>query len=332
MNDRADRITTVVARAAGGPEVIEVVRTPRPAPAAGEVRVRVGAIGVNFADVMCRQAVHRSMRPPPIVLGCEAAGVIDAVGPGVAAGRVGERVGVYSPFGGAYAESLVVPSAYALPLPPDMPVDVAAAFTHVYLTAWTALHLGGDPVPGDSVLVTAAAGGLGGALLDVAVALGLRPVAAVGSPVKAARLRERGVGCVVDYADGGLARAVLLATDGRGVDVAVETVGGALCAEAQACLAPLGRLVIAGMAGGDAPVPDVPTLLARSAVCATLNLSVVFAHRPAAAHAAWNRIVGLWERGRLTPRIGHRFALADAAQAHRLLESRASTDKILLVP
>ena len=322
----------ILATRSGGPEVLTEVDAPEPMPGPSEVRVRIASIGVNYADVMCRKAIHRSMRPPPIVLGCEAAGVVDACGPKSSRLQPGERVGVYSPFGGAYAQALVVPEAYALPIPPQMSFETAAAFTHVYLTAYEALHLGGTPAPGMTVLVTAAAGGLGGAIVDVATLLGLRVVAAVGSPAKRERLQQRGVGTVVDYAGHDLAAAVLEITGQRGVDIAIDTVGGAVFAQAQNCLTPLGRIVIAGAASGDEPRPDVDALLSRSAVFSTLNLSVVFAHRPEHMHEVWGRLIAWYGAGSLGPRIGHRFALSRAADAHRLLESRASTDKILLDP
>jgi NADPH:quinone reductase-like Zn-dependent oxidoreductase len=140
----------------GGPEVMGEVGLP-PEPQQGQLRVRLAAIGVNYADMMCRRAVHASMRPPPIVPGCESAGLVDACGPGVMRRRIGERVGVYSPFGVAYAESLVVPEHYALHLPEAMPYDEAAAFVHLSLTAHAALHGQGPVPPGATLLVTAAA-------------------------------------------------------------------------------------------------------------------------------------------------------------------------------
>lgn len=321
----------VLVRTAGGPEVLELVEHPLSEPGKGEVRVRLCSVGVNFADVMCRRAVHRSMRPPPIVVGCEAAGIVEACGPsGVTRRRIGERVGVYSPFGGAYAEAIVVPEDYALPLPDSMSFEEGAAFTHVYLTAHEALN-GIRPLErGTSVLVTAAAGGLGGALLQLASATGARVIAAVGSAAKQRLLIERGVETVIDYGSASLSEQILIATAGRGVDLAIETVGGEIFQQAQAALAPLGRIVVAGIAGGEESQPDIPTLLARSATCSTLNLSVVFAQYPERIREVWPKLIALYEQGLLRPRIGHRFALEQAADAHRLLESRGSVDKILL--
>jgi NADPH:quinone reductase len=322
----------VLAGAAGGPEVLTQITQQVPQPGPGDVLVRVAAIGVNYADVMCRQAVHASMRPPPIVPGCEAAGVVDACGTGVSRHKVGDRVAVYSPFGGAYAEALVVPEDYALPLPDAMTFEEAAAFTHVYLTAYEALHAGGVPGAGSTVLITAAAGGLGGAVIQLGTALRLRLIAAVGSAEKRRLLLERGLAPVIDYGSSHLTEAVLSVTSGRGVDVAIETVGGVLFEQAQDALAPLGRIVIAGTASGHEPRPDVSALLARSGTCATLNLSVVFARRPVRARETWACLMSLYSAGHLRPRIGRRLPLAQAADAHRLMESRGSVDKILLYP
>ena len=322
---------SVLVRHAGGPECLEVVDLPVPEPGPGEVRVSIRAIGVNYADVMGRKAIHRSIRPPPIAIGCEAAGVIDACGAGVDPARLNERVGVYSPFGGAYAEAITVPQQYALPLSAKMPFEEAAAFTHVFLTAHEALNGVAPLRAGSSVLVTAAAGGLGGALIQLVQTAEARVIAAVGSEVKRQLLTARGLASVIDYGKTDLTAAVLAATGGRGVDLAVETVGGDIFQQAQRALAPLGRIVIAGMAGGKEAPPDVATLLDRSASCTTLNLSVVFAHRPDRIRSVWSNLTRLYEAGKLQPRIGHRFKLQDAAAAHRLLESRASTDKILLL-
>jgi NADPH2:quinone reductase len=325
-------VKAVLVRRAGGPDVLELVEQPVPNPGHGEVRVRLHSIGVNYADVMCRKAIHRSMRPPPIVLGCEASGIIEACGTGTPERSVGERVGVYSPFGGAYAEALVVPESYALRLPDSMTFEEGAAFTHVYLTAYQALH-GISPLQkGSSVLVTAAAGGLGGAVIQLASAAGARVIAAVGSASKRAELQARGIEHVIDYGSSDLTAETLRATSQRGVDLAIETVGGRIFQQAQQALAPLGRIVIAGMAGGGESQPDIPALLARSASCATLNLSVVYSQQPAHMRGVWAQLCSLYATGGLSPDIGNRFPLAQAADAHRLLESRANVGKILLNP
>ena len=316
----------------GGPEVLRPIDLPVPGPLEGEVRVRVASIGVNFADILCRRATHRSMRPPPLVPGCEAAGIIDACGAGVDPARLGERVGVYSPFGGAYAEWLVVPSTYALPLPDTMSFEDASAFTHLALTAHAALHRIGDARPGMTLLVTAAAGGLGSMLTQLAVAEGLRVFAAAGSSDKCAELQGRAVAGAFNYGSDDFETQVRAATAWRGVDRVVETVGGSLYVRCEALLAPLGRIVIAGAASGTLAKPHAAILLDRSASAATLNLSVIYAAEPAAMRTVWNELVEHFHAGTLVPRIGHRFALSDVGEAHRLIESRGSRDKVVVSP
>jgi NADPH2:quinone reductase len=294
------------------------------------VRVRVVWVGVNFADVLCRRGQHPAMRLPPITIGCEAAGVVDAVGEGPSEHRVGDRVAVYSPFGGAYAEFLCVPARYALAIPASMALDVAAAFVHVYLTAWMALHDCGRSVPRGWLLVTAAAGGLGVALTQLGAAYGLGIISAVGSPDKRRALLASGARHVIDYSSTSLSTACLGITADRGVDIAVETVGSPLFEDAVRSLAPLGRIVMAGVAGGRMPGIDLAELGKRSAACSSLNVSAVFAADGPLVSRAWLEICGFFELEQLTPLIHSRFELADAAESHRLMESRLSTGKILL--
>ncbi len=315
----------------GGPEVMRLVEMPTPEPGPGEVRVRATAIGVNFADILCRRATHRSMRPPPIVPGCEVAGTIDACGVGVSSRRLGERVGVYSPFGGGYADALVVPSDYALPLPSTMEDDAAAALTHVMLTAHAALVRLCGARAGQTLLVTAAAGGLGTAVVQLARALGLVVIAAAGSAEKCARLAAAGHRAI-DYGRPDWAARAREHGGERGIDLIVETVGGALFDEAQGLLAPLGTIVIAGAASGAFGRPDPAVLIDRSARCAALNLSVVYAQDPRGMAVAWTTLVAMHRDGAFQPAIGARYALADVAEAHRALESRATIGKLLIVP
>lgn len=316
----------------GGPEVLAKVDLPLPEIDDHAVLVRLHAIGVNYADVLCREAAHPSMRPPPIVVGCEGAGVVEACGAAVRDHRPGDRVGVYSPFGGAYAEWISVPEHYALPLPETMSFEDAAAFTHVYLTGYHALRTLGHARPGDRLFVSAAAGGLGTAILQLARAWELEAIAGIGSDGKREYLARLGVEHVVNYARENIATRLAEVTKGEGLDLVVETVGGELFGALQDALAPLGRLITVGVAGGVEPRPDVGTLLSKSATYAALNLSVIFARKPKLIPGAWRDLCDLYIGGVLPPVIGHRFRLDEAAMAHELLESRRSTGKIILLP
>jgi NADPH2:quinone reductase len=160
----------------------------------------------------------------------------------------------------------------------------------------------------------------------------LRVIAGVGSDSKFDMLDKLGVTHKVNYSADSLSSRVREITDGRGADIAIETVGGRLFSEAVESLAPLGRVVIAGVAGGETPSVEVDKFLSRSATCSTLNLSVLFAHRPELISASWQELVKLYTTCPLRPVIGHRFPLKDARQAHELMESRKSIGKILLIP
>lgn len=316
----------------GGVEVLRAVDVRPPATGPHDVRIRLHAIGVNYADVLCRRGTHPSMRQPPIIVGCEGAGTVEACGDQVTQHRIGDRVGVYSPFGGAYAEQIAVPEHYAMPLPAAMSWEDAAAFTHVYLTAFHALKTQGRASAGERLFVSAAAGGLGGAALQLAACFELDVIAGVGSDDKAAQLRAAGIEHVINYEREPLRDRIAAITAGRGVDLAIETVGGTVFTAVQESLAPLARLVTVGVAGGDGPKPDVGALLEKSASYATLNLSVVFAQFPQRIAESWRELLALHASGALRPQIGHRFPLDAAADAQALMESRRSTGKILLLP
>ena len=318
----------------GGLDALRPVEQPWPRPGPGEIVVRLSHIGVNFADILCRRGTHPGMRQPPIVPGCEGAGIVDACGSSVTRWRVGDRVGVYSPFGGAYAEAIALPQDYAVGLPESMDMASAAAATHTALTAWMAIHGATDveeaPARGGTMLVTAAAGGLGGMLLQLGAAAGLTVAAAVGSATKAELLLRRGWRHVYDYGAGPLDRAIASDFGTRGMDLVVETVGGAVHRQAQATLAPLGRYVIAGCASGEPAVLDERALLARCARCTWLNLSQVFAQRPDLVRHAWRHLVADHAQGAWQARVSRQFSLDDVAEAHRLMENRLGTDSFVL--
>ncbi len=316
----------------GGIEELKLVQQPVPVPQAGEVRVRIHAIGVNYADVLGRRGTHPGIRQPPLVIGCEAAGVVDAVGAGVTMHHVGDRVGVYAPPGGTYAERVVVPETYAVPLPDEMSWEQGAAFTHVYLTAWHGLRTKAAAKSGETLFVSAAAGGLGLAVLQIAQAWDMTIIAGAGSDEKARFLAEWGFGTTIVYGREDVRARLMDLTDGRGVDIAIDTVGGDLFDALQDSLAPLGRLVTAGVAGGVPPLPSMARLLTRSATYATLNLSVIFDKRPDLVRESWTDLCRLYAEGHLDPVIGARFPLAAVAEAQALMESRGSTGKILLLP
>ena len=317
---------------AGGPEALVLVDAPVPSPGPGEVLVRVHASGVNFADILCRTASHPGMTPPPLIPGCEGSGVVEEVGVETTRFSVGDRVGVYSPRGGTYAEWVAVPENYALPLPPSMSFVHGAAFTHVFLTAYHALNTLGGAREGECVVITAAAGGVGTAVVQLALVQKLRVIGGVGSEGKLKVLKGLGVEYSVDYRSASLAAYVRDRTESRGADLVLESVGGAVFKEARACLAPLGRLVLFGIASGEGVAVHPYDLLRTSSTFAALNLSVFFAERHELIDPSWNELLGLYEAGKIRPMITQRMPLEDAPEAHRLMESRETVGKLLLLP
>lgn len=325
-----DTMRAIRIEKAGGPESLQTTEVEKPRPESGEVLIRLHASGVNFADILCRTASHPGMTKPPLILGCEGAGVVEEIGSGVTRHKPGDRVSVYSPPGGTYAEWIAAPEPYVLPLPDSMSFEDGAAFTHVFLTAYHALHTLGHAREGEWVVVTAAAGGVGTALVQLARARRLKIIAGVGSPEKFEILTQFGVEYRVDYRSDSLSAYVREVTEGVGADVVLESVGAAVFKEALGCLAPLGRLVLFGLASGDGSSLQPFDLLKTSSTFATLNLSVFFADHPELIESSWEELLRLYDSGLLRPVITERFPLQQAAEAHRLMGSRASVGKLIL--
>jgi NADPH:quinone reductase-like Zn-dependent oxidoreductase len=327
----------------GPPEVLVLRDAPDPVPGPGEVRIAVRAAGVNFADVMARLGIYPDAPPPPLVVGYEVAGVIDALGPGVAAHRLGERVVAFTRFGG-YASMVVTGADFAFPAPADLSDIEAAAVPVNYLTALVALDRLGNLGVGETVLIHGVGGGVGTAALQLAC---LRRATVIGtaSAAKHPALQARGVHHLIDPRAGGLAAAVRRITGGRGVDVVLDPIGGASFAESYALLAPLGRLIVYG-ASSAAPGPRrswwrmlrtmaaMPRfrplkLMDDNRGVLGLNLGRLWDEVPRLAPA----MTGLLDdcaAGRLKPVIDRSFPLEHAADAHRLLQARGNLGKVML--
>jgi NADPH2:quinone reductase len=317
---------------AGGPEELRTVDVPEPKPSAGEVLIRIHASGVNYADIMCREGSHPGMTQPPLIPGCEGSGIVTSCGPDATRFQEGDRVSVYSPPGGTYAKWMTAPEDYVLPIPDVMSFEDGAAFTHVFLTAYHALHTLGRANAGEWAVVTAAAGGVGTALIQLARVEELHVIAGVGSSEKLNLLAELGVEYTINYRAASLSSHVLELTGGRGADIVLESVGGAVFKETLECLGPLGRLVLFGIASGESMAVHPFDLLKTSSVFAALNLSVLFARAQKLVRHSWRELLRLYEAGSISPVIRYRFPLEQAAEAHRLMESRTSVGKLLLLP
>ncbi|MFC4455347.1 quinone oxidoreductase [Deinococcus sonorensis] len=310
----------------GGPEVLEYREVADPVLQPGEVLVRTHAIGLNFADVYRRQGRYHLSGTPPYIAGYEAAGTVEFA-PAGSPFRVGDRVAFAdSPF--ANAERVAVPEERLIPLPDDVPFDTAAA---LLLQGLTAQFLTRDSHPvqaGEAVLVHAAAGGVGLLLVQLARDLGARVLGVTSSEAKAALALEAGAAQVALYDHDWVGAARAFAPGG--VDAAFDSVGSTLPRSLDAVRIG-GRVVFYGMAGGDPPLVDPRVLMDTSKTLTGGDLWNVLRSAPDRR----TRAAELFERvrrGALHVRIAGRFPLADGAQAHRLLESRASSGKVLLVP
>jgi len=325
----------------GPPDVLEVREGPDPIARAGEVVIGVRAAGVNFADVSARLGVYPDAPPYPCVVGYEVSGQVTATGEGVRDLAPGQRVLALTRFGG-YAETVAVPAAQVLPIPDTMPYEEAAAIPVNYLTAVVALHRFAAVRAGETVLVHAAAGGVGMAAIQLCRAAGAS-VIGTASATKHAALREAGVAHCIDYRSEDFEAAVRRVTGGRGVDVVLDATGA--FRKSYHCLAPLGRLVCFGVSQAS---PGLKPSRAR-ALLAVARLPFFHPIRLMNDNKAvigvnlghlWDQVTMLraelgslverWERGTIRPVLAATFPLADAASAHRYLQERRNVGKVVL--
>lgn len=313
----------------GGPEVLKLVDAPKPAAQPGTVLIRNSAIGINFADTLFRQGQYAIRPQLPDTPGLESAGVIEEIGEGVTGFKPGMRVAAMS--ARAYAEYCVARASTVIPLPDFVSFDEGAAFPIQVLTAWHILHSSHDTGPGQTVVVHAAAGGVGIVAVQIAKAAGARVIGTVSSESKAALAKEYGADEVINYAVQDFSAEVLKLTGGRGADLILDAVGKPTFEKGLACLAPMGHLVLYGRAGGPPDPFNVLALFQKST-----KVSGFMLNRQHTGAERWRRAIEeslrLLKEKKLRVLIGKKFPLAEAAQAHRLMESRGSTGKLILVP
>jgi len=314
----------------GGPDVLLSCQRPLPVPAAGEVLVAVEAAGVNRPDVLQRQG---SYAPPPgasSLPGLEIAGRIAALGEGTSDWRVGDAVCALVA-GGGYAEYCVVPAPQCLPLPKAFDMVRAAALPETYFTVWTNVFDRGRLKAGEAFLVHGGSSGIGTTAIQLAHAFGARVFATAGDAEKCAACRRLGADVAIDYRREDFVDVVSKATEGRGVDVILDMVGGDYIARNLKILALEGRLVqIAFLKGSSAELNLLPLMLKRQTVTGSTLRPRTVAEKGAIARALHANVWPLLESGRVAPVIHATFPLARAADAHRLMESSAHIGKIVL--
>ena len=290
----------------------ELRDVPDPTPGDGEALVRVRAAGINFLDVLIRHGRYPQMPELPAVLGVELAGELEE----------GTRVMAMRPIG-AYAELVSVPRELLVPLPDGASFAEGAGFVLTFLTAWVPLTRQVRLGDGQTVLVYAAAGGVGTAAIQVARALGAQVVAAVGSAEKLGLCRELGAEEAYVYDE--------LPDDLR-VDVVIDPVGGELFEAAVPRLRPLGQLVAIGYVGGLWPELQPAHIVGRNVGVQGVYIGRLLRHAPDVIAAATGELLALWRAGTIRPHIGAEFPLAEVEKAHALVESRRSVGKVVLVP
>ena len=320
----------------GAAEVLRYEEVDDPKPAAGEALVKIAAGGVNFLDVYYRSGFHwggHHKRSLPYIPGAEAAGTVVEVGPGATDVKVGDRVayGISNGYG-SYAELCAVPSWHLHKLPSSITFETAAATMLQGMTAHYLTHSTVAVKPEDTVLVHAAAGGTGLGLVQIAKLRGARVFGTVSTAAKARLVLQAGADAAINYVEQDFAVEVRRLTEGAGVNVVYDSVGQATFEKSLDALAPLGSLVIFGQASGPVPPFDTAVLNAKG------SLSLM---RPSLTHNVSNHADVARRAGdlfnwimavRLTVTIGNSLPLSEAARAHRMLESRQSFGKILLIP
>jgi putative PIG3 family NAD(P)H quinone oxidoreductase len=321
----------VVITEPGGPDVLRVADVPDPAPAAGEVVIKVTAAGVNRSDLAQREGSYPPPPGAPPYLGLEVSGRIAAVGAGVTGWRPGDAVCALLA-GGGYAELVAVPAGQVLPIPDGISVVDAAALPEVACTVWANVFMRAALAPGETLLVHGGASGIGTMAIQLGHALGATVACTAGSAAKLERCRELGADLCVSYRDEDFVAALEAFTGGHGADVILDIVGAAYLARNVAALATGGRLAIIGMQGGGPGAElDVGQLIRKRASVAGSTLRA----RPAAEKAAVvaavrDEVWPLIAAGRVGPVIDRILPLEEAAAAHRLVDASGHVGKVLL--
>jgi NADPH:quinone reductase len=313
----------------GGPEKLAVVDVPPPPLREGAVRIRVRAAGANFADLLLIAGQYQEKPAFPFVPGAEAAGEVIETGAGVTGFKPGDRVMALTGLG-AFAEEAVVDAPRVLRISATMDFATAAGFPVAYGTSHGALEWRARLQPGEWLLVTGAAGGVGLTAVEIGKAMGARVIACAGSAEKLAIAREHGADHLIDYSKEDLRERVKAITGGRGADVIYDPVGGDVF---DACLRSIawgGRIIIIGFAAGR--ISQVPANLAL-----VKNIDVIGfywgsyqKHKPELLRSSFQQLFRWFEEGKLRPHISHRLPLAQAGEALKLLQQRQSTGKVVL--
>lgn len=314
----------------GGPEVLQPVTLPTPAPGAGEVLIEVAAAGVNRPDVVQRQGFYAPPPGAPDTPGLEVAGTIVQLGAGVTGWSLGDKVCALVA-GGGYAQYCVAPAVQCLPIPAGMDVIAAAAIPETFFTVWTNLFDGGHLQAGESLLVHGGSSGIGTTAIQIAKVFGARVFATAGSDDKCAVCIQLGAERAINYRNEDFMAVIKELTGGAGVDVILDMVGGAYVERNISSLAMGGRLVnIAFLEGSKVSLNLMPVMLKRLILTGSTLRPRSIAEKALIANALREKVWPLLAEGKLQPVIDSTYALEDATAAHARMESSAHIGKLVL--
>jgi NADPH:quinone reductase len=319
----------VLCKAYGPPESLVLEDVPAPQPGAGEVLVDVHAAALNFPDVLMIQGKYQSQPPFPFSPAGEIAGVVAAVGEGVASPKVGDRVFGGTGFGGL-AEQVAVKARALRPMPEGMSFAEASGISTTYGTSYYALKQRAALQPGETLLVLGAGGGVGLAAVELGKAMGARVIAAASTADKLAAAKAAGADELVDYSDGELKDKVKALTGGKGADVIYDPVGGDLFDQCMRCINWYGRILVIGFAAGEIPKVPINLILLKSCQLVGVFFGAWSQRAPDEAAANFREILDLYRAGRIRPMIGAEYPLNEFAAALRCLMERQAIGKVVV--
>ena len=321
----------ILCKAWGGPETLVLEDVASREPAAGEVKIRVRAAGVNFPDVLIIQKKYQIQPSLPFSPGAEVAGDVLSVGEGVTHVKAGDKVVSFCGVGG-FAEEVIAPASVTMPMPPGVPYPLAAIFSLAYGTSWHAVRDRAALQAGETMLVLGASGGVGLAAVEIGKAIGARVIAAASSAEKLAICKQHGADALINYSTEDLREAIKRETNGKGPDVIFDPVGGKFAEPAFRSIGWRGRYLVIGFAAGDIPALPLNLALLKGASIVGVFWGEFAKREPKQNLQGMAEMMGWLREGKLKPLISKTYALADAREALMDMAARKVVGKIVIAP